>query len=387
MSGHDHLARLKILNTVLKTIENCEDEATALAMIQRNRDVLSRVLTEQRCGHVRPFIIKTCQLDTTQPEDYGYGTPEWKQLWLQTPGGIRLLKKEMPHRLSVTRNLNNHVLGRSVLHNHKGIGAGIYGLVPEISNKGMRRCCFVKKNGMRCMRHADGCVCKFHARLVESIPRMNDMFVSSIKSEPLRQAFEKHLNNPDYKNVRGEVALMRTMLDAILHRMDATTDLSQIPFAELAAVTQMCQHITATVEKMATIEAKMNLRLSMDQVSMLILNVVNLVVSTLSPSSEKMIVLAEGIENLPLMRTISADSMTATKDYGMDLADGQGAKMTTALAKFTEDGAVDPAGITKEEYEQHQAEVQEHFRTRGEKYRLSQESLAPEETGEEKIKE
>ena len=357
---HTHLRRLVILSNVLKVMEE-GDEQSILSALQNNASTLKKLVRQSEASYRRPFIVKTHQLDTTQPEHFGYGTTEWRERWEQHPRKMK--KQEMPHILSCTRNLCMRVLARRVLYDTWHPEIPTVGILPEFSMHNKRRCCFVRNNGMRCEHYGDAAVCSYHIRLVKAVPRMNNAFTDQIKSEPLRIAFEKHLNNPDYKNVRSEVALMRTMLDSLVARIDAQTDLASIPFAELAAVTQMCQHITTTVEKMANIEQKMNLRLSMDQVTALILNVVNITTNLLRPDSKQLVLLAEAIENLPLMQTI-ADNGTQTRDYGCDIKDDGSVQLqtnSTEQTKYLEGGEVKNEAFTKEEVAADQESMRKQF--------------------------
>ena len=358
----DHITRLVALSNVLKTMEE-GDEQSILSALQNNAHTIRTLLRQSEKSYRRPFIVHKHQLDTTQPEHFGYGTTEWRERWDKVPRRLKRIDTPQFGILSCTRNLCNSVLAKRILADPRNPRIPTLGVYPEFSIHNNRRCCFVRNNGMRCEHYGPAAVCSYHIRLVKAVPRMNNAFTDSIKSEPLRVAFEKHLNNPDYKNVRSEVALMRTMLDSLVQRIDVQTDLAQIPFAELAAVTQMCQHITNTVEKMASIEQKMNLRLSMDQVTALILTVVNITTNLLQPSSEKMILLAEAIENLPLMQTI-ADNGAATRDYGCDLKDDGATKLqaqTTEATKFLESGDVINAAFTPEEIKEDKETMIKHF--------------------------
>lgn len=329
----------------------------AVTLVQSNKNQIIKALLH--CN-ARPFIIAPSQLDTTQPEDYGYGTDEWRSAWEKDPN--RVIKKDFPHKLSTYRNLQSRCLARRVLVSNITSGKGdkdYSGIIPEFSRNNMRRCCFVKSNGMRCMSYGPTPVCRYHINLVKAVPYMNDRFLAAIQHEGLKEAYTKHLQDPNRRSVESEVALMRTMLNILVARIDVGTDLQELPMEQLGAITAMCTRITDTVQKMVDMETKMAMRLTVEQVTNLLLNVASKLIEITTPTQEQCLKIAEVIENLPVRR-LATETIQGNADYG--LAEQKGQKGTTGTAKYLEDGTVVKDGFTVEQVEMEKEWVNDKFK-------------------------
>ena len=312
----------------------------AVTLVQSNKNQIIKALLH--CN-ARPFIIHPSQLDTTQPEEHGYGTPEWRIEWEKLPQ--RYYKKELPHKLSAFCNLGPRCLAKNILvgdHSNRDYT----GIIPEFSRRNTRRCCFVKSNGMRCMRYGTTPVCPYHINLVKAVPYMNDRFLAAIQHEGLREAYTKHLQDPNRRSVESEVALMRTMLNVIVSRVEVGQDLQELPMEQIGAITAMCSRITDTVQKMVDMETKMAMRLTVEQVTNLLLTVASKLIDITTPTQEQCLKIAEVIENLPVRRLATA-TIEGNADYG--LAEQVGKKNTPGTALYKEDGTVDPNGFTPEQ--------------------------------------
>jgi hypothetical protein len=345
------LITLRNVAKLLREGNDVNDPAIQSLLMSSRRSIES--LKKSAAG--KPFIIVPSQLDTTQPEDFGYGTPEWLTAYKALPAHLRARKQDFPDKLSHGVNFRVAVLAKKVLygpHNR-------FGFMPEYSGENQRRCCFVKGNGMRCKRYGQGPVCSYHYRLVESVPNMSDRFLASIQSLPLQQAYKAHLQDPTRKSMDQELALMRTMLDVLLSRFTVGMELSNVPMEQVSSITTMCKIITETVERMANVEAKMGLKLSVDQVTNLILGIVDKVI-TICPdlTKDQLARIADSVENIPIL-TPNPESVRANLSYGEGTQ--QGNKLSCATDKYIDDGTVIKNGFTQAEVLEHAAIIEAKF--------------------------
>ncbi len=303
----------------------------------------------------KPFICLPSQLDTTQPEDFGYGTPEWHVEWVKQHYEDRRRKADVGHNLSCAKNLGFEVVAKYVL---RRIGSST-GVAAEISKKGKRRCCFVRNNGMRCLRYANTPVCHFHFKVVQGTEYMNERFLNAITSVPLREAFESHLNDPARRSIEKELALARTMLDVIMLRINAKQDLTDIAPAEVNAIMQMTKMISELVERMVGIEQKMGMRLSVDQVMALMARMIDHVVTICQPTPSQCIELATATETLAVFKVASKDTIEKTKMYGAETPPG--VKMSGPRDKYLDDGKVIKDHFTEAEVLEVKAETNARF--------------------------
>jgi hypothetical protein len=354
------------------TIIAMQEVTKALKTLSPGDPVLIEILRRQRYAlqkaenrtKGRPFIVTPSQLDRTQPTDIPfYGTPEWRDLWDKNPR--HLYPKKFDHNLSTVRNLNIHVIQRPTLYHPN---KNPYGIIAEVSGDGNRRCCFVKSNGMRCRNYWRLPVCRYHYKLVSAVPRMNDRFLTSIKNQSLKEAYVSHLSDPNRKSIEREIAMMRTMLDALVSRVNVGVDLNNIPIELIGAIAKLSENITGAVERMAAMETKLGMRLSLDQATALVFSVIDLVFKT-CPNLEQaqLTAIADGVEKLPVMRTVSAQSIQDNAEYGTQ--DTNGVKLSTARDKFIDDGTVVKDAFTEAEVEAHTGAIDEHFKPRQEEHR------------------
>jgi hypothetical protein len=359
MDAVNAITSLRRLTAALRDYSPDSPEVVSiLTSSRKSLDVAKRILIG------KPFVIKPSQLDTTQPRDVGYGTPEWKEAWYKLPSNRRLHPVQRPNALSCWRNLHHFVTSKYVIGAICRGGVNTDLIIPEFSQKEGRRCCFVKASGMRCTQYSalGAPICEYHYRLVESVPRMNDRFLTAIKNESLRTAYQKHLQDPNRKSIESEVALMRAMLDALLHRVEVGADLNKLPIEMMGAITTMCEKITGTVEKMANMEAKLGMRLSLDQVTNIIYAVIDLVFKTCpNLDQQQLTAIADGVEKLPIMRTQSVESIEANKEYGCDITEEDGVKCATPRAKYTDDGKVHLNAFTPEQVVEERMMIRKKF--------------------------
>lgn len=115
------------------------------------------------------------------------------------------------------------------------------GIHPEIDFDGMRRCIYMSTTGVRCCGYGELPICKKHERAAMSN-------LMNFKSEKLRHRYERELKNPRKMQLGSELAMMRTMLGAMV---DKLTDSGEIPLEYIGAITSMCEKISGVVDKMS----------------------------------------------------------------------------------------------------------------------------------------
>lgn len=117
--------------------------------------------------------------------------------------------------------------------------------VPEIDHRGHRRCVYVNRDGNRCGRYGDADIpiCSRHTGKAM-------MLGTHFKSKMLRDTFQGFYNDPQKLNCFSELALMRTMLAAILQRVSDENANMEV----IGGITAMCDKITVVVERISKLE-------------------------------------------------------------------------------------------------------------------------------------
>lgn len=155
---------------------------------------------------------------------------------------------------------------------------------------------------------------------------------------------------------------MRTMLDAVLTRIDNHDDLSKLPVAEMSAIMQMCKMITESVDRMAAIEQKLQMRMSVDQVSNLVLNLCDFIKETAKLTEAEYEKIIGYVENSSIFRRNEIVSgPLADPNYGQhkEFDDGNDVKMTPRNTEITVDGEV--VEMDKDEFLRRQADKKANF--------------------------
>lgn len=115
--------------------------------------------------------------------------------------------------------------------------------IPEINQRGDRRCVFIHNRGERCLSYNTdngGIVCKDHFERAY-------MISSLFKSPMLKEAFNHYLSSNEKLSLDNEIAMQRTMLHVLVERMDD----GNLSLQDIAAVTALCDKISAVVERSA----------------------------------------------------------------------------------------------------------------------------------------
>lgn len=183
--------------------------------------------------------------------------------------------------------------------------------------------------------------------IVQHSPHLNDKFIGSIKSIPLKQAYERHLKDPAKRAIDSEIALMRTMLDALLCKMDDIESVKDMPMAQIAGVMKMCEMITHCVERMANIEAKLQMRVSVEDLNRFTNNLLQFMVETCTPSKEQMVKLLNKVEKSPLFQVANPDSIVEAEFYGNEEAS---AKEVRPNDDLRETGEINKEALSQEEF-------------------------------------
>jgi len=166
---------------------------------------------------------------------------------------------------------------------------------PEIDVSGHRRCVYVSVNGDRCTNYGtkDLPVCSKHKSKAASLG-------TYFRSPKLRETYEAFNNSPVKMHCDGELALMRTMLSALLEKIND----DNINLEVIGAVTAMCEKITTTVDRMSKLE-----KITPEQLNNLMIRMVDVAAKYIDP--EKLELFAKDVEDMK----IGGNKVVANYDF------------------------------------------------------------------------
>jgi len=181
----------------------------------------------------------------------------------------------------------------------------------ELSRRNTWRCRFVGSDGFRCREYSKNNTCFFcwhhyalAAKLIQNMSsEEQNLLGASIKSQSIRELYEKHLNDPNRKNIESELALMRTLLTAVVSNIQSKS-LADIPLDAIATVVTLCEKVSSAVLTMTNIETKLGDRFSIEQVNVITLRLLESFVKITQPNEEQCLQLAAVFENLSINKTL-----------------------------------------------------------------------------------
>jgi hypothetical protein len=228
------------------------------------------------------WFLMPHQLDTTQPEDIKPGP------YLRTP---------TKSALSCHYNLSVATLGEEVLYNRIN---NKYGILAEITRRGNRRCTYVNPNGRRCQQASDDGVCRFHRK---NAYMTNTVTAYETQSVNLNEAYRKHLADPQRKTLDNEVALMRGCLTVMLDLFGKEKELAPQEVAMIMAITEK---VSATVDRMSKIEARLKLRMTPEEVMRIISSFITTVDRMFAPTPAQTREMIDSVQSLMTVTTVDA---------------------------------------------------------------------------------
>lgn len=306
-------------------------------------DYISLIKLRRRLGLMR-FALPH-QLDRTKPEQFGKGE-----------------EYETEHDLSFSGNLKSQIIGERVLYARDFP----WGIIPEVSLSGKRRCIVLDHLGRRCKRYTeDGVICyahRKHSKEFERFLKIMDVHSSMFKSSSLRGMYEDYMQS-DARDMRSEIATMRTMLGALMNRIPEEVEADKLPFEYIEAVVKISKDVGNAIEKFDRIQHRMATVITAEQLNVLMFRFMEIVQRVCKLDSNKFLELAEALQSLSIDRKTSGTGfLTNGMDaYGEKAVEGHVVTHTTAKTRYGENEVVD---VTPEIEEQHVQEQHSYLRSR-----------------------
>lgn len=193
-----------------------------------------------------------------------------------------------------------------------------FGTLPEYNKRGSRRCCAVHHRGHRCTRYSVGSIfCNFHSRL-SVINTMNLPSTQyTVRNGKLKALLSQHMADTGIRDLKGEVALVRTMLSVQIEQMDDLQNLGDISLPQMGTILSTTKLLSEMVEKMVNIENKMQSKLSIEQLNEIISRLFDSVVRVCAPTEEQCLKLSEEIAGMQVLRDVAV-----APTYGEDVVHG-----------------------------------------------------------------
>jgi len=102
-------------------------------------------------------------------------------------------------------------------------------------------------------------------------------YAKHFKSRPLRDVYETYREDPEVKDLRDEVGVLRTFVAAALEKISDEESLASLSSTKMAVVMSMISEVKATVAELAKLEQKINVVLSVQDVNMLIAQIADII--------------------------------------------------------------------------------------------------------------
>jgi len=285
------------------------------------------------------------QLDRTQWEDL-YDAEKHKE-YEKTMNGYHGKKypEDIGTSLSYSWNLRSELIGWRALADRKRP----FGIFPEISRNGGRRCIFVDHSDRRCKSYThDGVLCRRHADFEKYlkgylIVANNSKYAALFKNKTLGQLYEDFLNS-DARDVVGEIALMRTMLGSLVKAIPQEMDAGKVPIEVIDKVVKITDRVTNSIERYDRMQQKLGNLITPEQLSTIMWQMLEIIKKVLDLEAEQFVTLAESFQNLTITRggtgylELGADGPITDK-YGYEDPPVH-VKKTNCRTRYGEDGEI-----------------------------------------------
>lgn len=313
----------------------------AITPIQSGATKLQSIVRYRSDCPVR-FVLPH-QLDRTQCDDV-YDYVSWKN-WHENKGNTQARYAKFPrnnHNLSSARELAVEVVGRNVLCST----GRPFGIIPEISAHGARRCIVVNKNGRRCTHYThDGIICHNHKHykpyLKGYLMTNGGIYSGMFKNSSIRELYED-FKNSDARDITSEIALMRTMLGSALRALPAEVDAEKLPIEYVTHVLKMTNTITSAIEKYDRMQQRLGLLVTPEQLTNILMQILGIIRKTLDLKAEQYEQLAAQMETLSIERTVTDYSLVEgnpVAKYG-DEDTPIKVKHSNRCTRYSEDGTI-----------------------------------------------
>lgn len=264
-----------------------------------------------------PILCPNHLLDRTQPSDLGYTTPDAaRERWLRDHPGQECdprhtFKTIDPHPsgLSWSPQLEVGILGWQALATvYLGGRVVDATVIPEIAHTGAMRCRNIDERGARCFRYAtQGFICTNHMPYWAARKEAAMSHGYRIENTRLAELVEKHRDDPKLRDLAPEIGLLRSLLEITVAKIGAQDRLEDIDDSTKMQLIQMTRIIGEQVDRLVTIETKMNQRLSIEQLAEISMRMFEAVIEIIAPTAEQATRLANAFGRLASVpRTTSA---------------------------------------------------------------------------------
>ncbi len=322
------------------------DVETAIKAILDNRQAV-RYTADRLPNSPKPFILSPFYLDTTQHDAFDYGTPAWRERFNKR--GCRDKHYAKPYFLSTNYNLEVSCQARTgIICDEVQTPPEVFirAIRPEIGRRNTNRCRFIRASGMRCTiyaKHDKETLCQNHIAFVANT-KMNTSLVD-VQSVKLQDKIKFHLANPNKLDLSTELAILRTMLSALLANINAQTSLNDVPLSSMAAILKVVNAIQSLSESIATIEVKMKERLPLTEVSNLLNTVVLKIAEITSPDPSQLLKIADYMDNIALGKEMVLRAPVTPEEVGSQTH-------SSDVTKYTPTAAINEGFTVKEVQEQ-----------------------------------
>lgn len=289
------------------------------------------------------------QLDRTQWEDV-FDRDAWNEYYENATSNLHGSKyPSNEYALSYSRDLSPEVCGRRVCATR----TSPFGIIPEISNNGARRCVYVAPNGRRCRSYTHhGVLCRTHVRFTNVLKGYlmthGGEYGGMFKNETLQEMYQSFLSS-DARDITSEIAVMRTMLASLLKQLPQEGE--KLPVEVLNYVVKLTTQVTSSIEKYDRMQQRLGLLVTPEQLNRLLFQMLSIIKETLNLRAEQYVLLAERMSAVTIERQDAG-----LLAFGSTMANGYGEKEETALpvkfsntcTRYRDDGEVRQVPIEAE---------------------------------------
>lgn len=291
------------------------------------------------------------QLDRTKHEDV-FDYDAWIEFHENSKSNTHGSKyPSEKHHLSYARDLAPEISGVYVSHSW----SRPFGIIPEISTNGARRCIFVSSAGRRCKSYThNGLLCKNHkkyTRFLKGYLMANGgVYAGMFKNSTLQEMYED-FKKSDARDITSEIAMMRTLLGSALKALPAEIDAGKLPIDILTHIMKMTNTITGAIEKYDRMQQRMGLLITPEQMTKLLVQILDIIRSTLDLRSEQYALLAEKMSSISIERQVLDYTLhddNAIVKYGDEPTEAPEVKFSNRCTRYRKDGELRQVPIEAE---------------------------------------
>ena len=298
------------------------------------------------------YFALPCQLDRTKREDL-LDQKLWETWGERNPhlnASVSKYGSPTTSGLSYAKDLAPPSIGWNALATRMAP----YGVIPEISFHGARRCIFINEQGRRCRCYTYTSVfCKSHIRYKGALGRMANLaqhYKKLFRNSTLAEMYEEFCNS-DARDLRDEIALMRTILASVVKVLPEEVNPENLPIGYAEKIINITEKVTKAIEKYDTMQNRMGQLITPDQMNSIMFRMLEVINKCLDLRTEQFVMLAEEMSKIEIVRPVGGYidlGDTVTADYGADY-EGPEVKLTNGCTRYERDGKVCQVPVECEE--------------------------------------